>query len=156
MDNSSGEPVKLARTANTGKPLSRGPLQARLSSSDQIDAESTEEDLANNEETRHRLASKITNPAPPPRGEETSDQASAADPAQSLAAIVPATGLVRDLRHLAESLLSVADTLEKLDGLFHFDHMKGLPSHEAPPAQVSQLIKGRPDLQQLLRDYLFR
>jgi hypothetical protein len=156
MDSASGESVRSARTNTPGKAQQHGPLQARLSSSEHVDSDPIEENPPVTQDARNHHETKINPSATERTSEDSPDGPSPSDPLQPLGALPPSTGLVGDLRHLAESLLGMADTLEKLDSLVHFNRRASTPLYEAPPGQISQLIKGRPDLQQLLRDYLFR
>ncbi len=70
-------------------------------------------------------------------------------------------GMVEDLRQLANSLLAVARALEDLDAVLHRTHTATRPESSSPtmPTKLSDVVnrtKGRPDLQEMLRQYLFR
>jgi hypothetical protein len=70
-------------------------------------------------------------------------------------------GMVEDLRQLANSLLAVARALEELDAVLHRNHTATGPESSSPtmPTKLSDVVnrtKGRPDLQEMLRQYLFR
>ena len=70
-------------------------------------------------------------------------------------------GMVDDLRQLANSLLAVARALEELDAVLHRTHTATRPESSSPtmPTKLSDVVnrtKGRPDLQEMLRQYLFR
>lgn len=156
MDSTSGESIKLARGNNTSKSGGHGPLQARLTSSTHSDAEPSEEISHSHEEVPKHRTTTINPPSPERMAEDGLKEFSVPDQVEPIATASTSTALADNLRQLADSLLGVADTLDKLDTLFHLNGPITPKPHESTPTQISQLVKGRTDLQQMLRDYLFR
>jgi hypothetical protein len=154
MNTVSGDPVKLPKSQGPTKADSRGPLQARFSAAHHAEEE-TEETTAS---AHHEEPVVKTSSKPPQAMEEEAQGQSDLHAFEALngsLGSLPTPRLAQDLRQLADSLSRLADQIERLDLLMHVGETnEPRPSPVSGP--LSQLVKGRPELQQLLREYLFR
>jgi len=153
MNTVSGDPVKLPKSQGPTKADSHGPLQARFSAAHHVDEE-TEETVAptHREEPVMKTSAK---PSEPTEEAPVQSDHHAFEALNDSRGTSPTPRLAQDLRQLADSLLRLADQLERLDLLMHVGETnEPRPSPVSGP--LSQLVKSRPELQQLLREYLFR
>jgi hypothetical protein len=63
--------------------------------------------------------------------------------------------LINELHALASSLVQLAYSLEQLEAILHRSSTSGPPKESVTP-NLSQLVRDRPDLQEILRQYLFK
>ena len=87
--------------------------------------------------------------APPLQGSPNSETQASNSRANDL---VKPSELVHQVQQLATSLLQLAQSLEQLESVLHQNAMPLAPKE----SHLSQLVKDRPDLQALIRQYLFK
>ncbi|OLZ08266.1 hypothetical protein [Sulfobacillus thermosulfidooxidans] len=158
MDKGREEPVKGpgAHSADHAQVEKRSPLQARWTSSldmGQVDKH-TERPVDANDLTASTSASKDTASVnPPPASHSADSSAKTPDPDKNTP--LHPSQLIHQLRDVAASLVQLAQSLEQLENVLHA-HSDPLPPKEPSASNLSQLVKDRPDLQALLRQYLFK
>ncbi|MCY0878581.1 MAG: hypothetical protein OWU84_06555 [Firmicutes bacterium] len=152
MNTAFGDSVKPPKSHSAPKSEQRAPLQARLSAADAREEEERAASILPPDETPAKAAPK----AEEALGKDVRPpfERPALDVPEGTVGSLASPGLAQELRDVAESLSRVADALENLDLFMH----KGRPSENRPTlpgSTLGQLAKSRPELQQLLRDYLF-
>ncbi len=92
-----------------------------------------------------------------PTNSSASDSESKFEPKRqdsSLPPVLKPAGLINELYSLASSLVQLARGLEQFEAVLH--HRSSEPSKESTTPSLSDLVKDRPDLQEILRQYLFK
>ena len=95
---------------------------------------------------------------PPPKNPSSSDSDSKFETNSGDSALAPAlkpTELINELYSLASSLVQLAHSLEQFEAVLHH-RSTSLSAKPSTTSSLSQLVKDRPDLQEILRQYLFK
>ncbi|WP_053960399.1 hypothetical protein [Sulfobacillus thermosulfidooxidans] len=158
MDKGREEPEKSSGSygANHAQGEKRSPLQARWTSSLDMGSvdKPTERPVDSNDLTGSNSSSKDQASVKSPPPTHSPDSSSKKLEPDKNTPVNPSS-LIHQLRDVAALLVQLAQSLEQLENVLHA-HSDPLPPKEPSASNLSQLVKDRPDLQALLRQYLFK